>query len=502
MPTNAKHRVEYGDFQTPLELARQVCNLLAQRGVCPTSILEPTCGIGSFLVAARGLFQKAEKLVGVDINSRHVDATVQSLNPDADDRVIQIIQGDFFQLDWRNLIQALPDPLLVLGNPPWVTNAVLGLLNSTNLPPKSNFQNHRGIDAITGKSNFDIAEWMLLQCMAWFDQRRGTLAMLCKTSTARRVLRHCWQNSYRLAKSAVYIIDAQKHFGVAVESCLLIAEFDEETGPCECQMYSGVVNGTSLPTFGLRDRRLVADLLAYDRCRHLFCPGNPRWRSGVKHDCKSVMELQSIDGRFVNGLNEEVEIEDTCLFPMYKGSEISKRDIESPKRWMLIPQRHISENTAFLRDIAPRTWKYLLDHADRLDRRASSIYKRRPRFSVFGVGEYTFSEWKVALAALYKQPRFAVVGPFHGKPAVLDDTCYFLPCESKYHANAVAQVLNSSITRDALSAYVFSDAKRPITLEVLNSMNLMEIAKSLGWSDTELSSSFKQASTQRQECLF
>ena len=43
---------EYGDFQTPPELASQVCKLLADRGMNPASVLEPTCGIGNFLLAA------------------------------------------------------------------------------------------------------------------------------------------------------------------------------------------------------------------------------------------------------------------------------------------------------------------------------------------------------------------------------------------------------------------------------------------------------------------
>ena len=32
-----------------------------------------------------------------------------------------------------------------------------------NLPEKKNFMGLRGMDARTGKSNFDIAEWMLIQ---------------------------------------------------------------------------------------------------------------------------------------------------------------------------------------------------------------------------------------------------------------------------------------------------------------------------------------------------
>ena len=53
----SKHKAEYGDFQTPLELARDACRLLANRGLKPASIVEPTCGKGSFLAAAAECFE-------------------------------------------------------------------------------------------------------------------------------------------------------------------------------------------------------------------------------------------------------------------------------------------------------------------------------------------------------------------------------------------------------------------------------------------------------------
>ena len=44
-----KKKIEYGDFQTPYDLAFQVCNVLKSWGIKPNSILEPTCGTGNFL---------------------------------------------------------------------------------------------------------------------------------------------------------------------------------------------------------------------------------------------------------------------------------------------------------------------------------------------------------------------------------------------------------------------------------------------------------------------
>src|SRR5437899_2194485 len=64
---------EFGDFQTPRTLARQVCKLLADRGLSPAAIVEPTCGIGNFLFAALERFPTAASAVGIEINSGYVE---------------------------------------------------------------------------------------------------------------------------------------------------------------------------------------------------------------------------------------------------------------------------------------------------------------------------------------------------------------------------------------------------------------------------------------------
>ena len=147
---------------------------------------------------------------------------------------------------------------------------------------------------------------------------------------------------------------------------------------------------------------------------------------------------------------------------------------------MLVTQRNVAEDTAGIRSVAPKTWRYLASHADRLDGRASSIYRKRPRFSVFGVGDYSFAPSKVAVAGLYKELGFAGVGRFAGKPIVLDDTCYFLPCRTKRQADGIASVLNSEVSREFFSAFVFRDAKRPITIEILQRLDLAALAREVG----------------------
>ena len=64
--------IEYGDFQTPENLARDVCALLARQDVRPAALLEPTCGLGRFLFAGLDRFEEVKKAIGADINADYI----------------------------------------------------------------------------------------------------------------------------------------------------------------------------------------------------------------------------------------------------------------------------------------------------------------------------------------------------------------------------------------------------------------------------------------------
>lgn len=191
-----RERIEFGDFQTPPALARQVVDLLRSRGLSPRCVLEPTCGLGSFVEASLAGFPSS-CVVALDVNADHVrkTAALERL-PSTHDR-LRCRVANFFAEDWTESLRALPKPILIIGNPPWVTASGLGAIGSANTPQKSNFQHRRGLDALTGKSNFDVAEWMLLRLLEAGAQSEVVLAMLVKTSVARRVLAHLWTTGAR-----------------------------------------------------------------------------------------------------------------------------------------------------------------------------------------------------------------------------------------------------------------------------------------------------------------
>jgi hypothetical protein len=226
---------------------------------------------------------------------------------------------------------------------------------------------------------------------------------------------------------------------------------------------------------GHRDGKTIGDLDAFDATLHLVGKSPQKWRSGVKHDASSVMELtRTPTGEFINGLDETVTMEGDLLFPLLKGS-----DVGSNKQWRekftIVTQRFVGESTDQIKTIAPLTWKYLEDHGTQLDARGSSIYAKNPRFSIFGVGDYAFKPWKIAICALYKKLEFRLIGPIEGKPVMFDDTVYFISFDSKEEAEVALAQLNSAEARRLLNSMIFWDEKRPIKTTILNAVDFERV---------------------------
>jgi len=447
-----RRRVERGDWQTPIALARGVCAALPRADFA--AVLEPTCGRGAFLAAARERWPGAA-LVGRELDPDHLRAAAASV-PEAD-----LAEADFFTTDWAAELAALPSPALVLGNPPWVTRAVLGALGSTNSPAREGGR-QRGLDALTGKSNFDVSEWMIERLLAALGGH--TLAMLCKRSVARRIV-----TSHPERGGEVRAIDAARWFDASVDAVLLVVRPD--AAPGRWPIHGSLASTAPARRWGLVDGALTRDVDAYLRTRDLEGAGGPTWRSGIKHDCARVMELT----RDADGLHSRVErgldLEPAVVFPWLKGSDVANGRLR-PRRAVVLPQRRLGDDTTALARTAPKAWAYLTRHRAALDGRKSRVYRDRPPFSVFGVGDYAFAPYKIAIAGLYPRLAFRLVGPHDDRPVLLDDTCYFLPFEARAEAEAVLRRLDAPRARAFFEARWFPDAKRPIHKGLLAALDL------------------------------
>lgn len=480
MSRDKKKKIEYGDFQTPPDLTDEVCRFLHQSGIEPRSIVEPTCGEGNFLLSVMECFPQVEMGIGLELNAEYIERTNGKLcgKPYADR--IKVIHEDFFNLDWKSITSKFPEPILVIGNPPWVTNSSLGVLSSQNLPQKTNFQKHNGLDALTGKSNFDISEWMAIRILDWFSIKSGCVALLCKTAVARKILQSACQNRLPVVRASLYLIDAKKYFEASVDAGLLVCELGEGSTNYDCSVYERLDRQLYLSTFGTRGRLSIANLDPFKRWKHLEGRGPYQWRSGIKHDCSKIMELRGQFPSLTNGLGETIQLESLYVFPLLKSSDVANGRHPSPSRSVIVTQNQVGKDTQPIREEAPKTWAYLKQHQALFEKRKSSIYKGKPPFSIFGVGDYAFAPWKVAISGLYKQLSFRAIGPREGKPVMLDDTCYFIPCNSEGEARLLEVLLNSQTANQFFGAFIFWDAKRPITASLLNRLDLFKLASELG----------------------
>ncbi len=481
-------RRDLGDFQTPRELVTEVLATLGPIGSRWPRVLEPTCGRGHFL---GGLLEHASpprELQAIEIQPGHCRAAVELAAGHRDrDIGVTITCADIFGLDLsRDLAWRQDGPLLVIGNPPWVTNAELGSLASTQVPPKSNVKGLGGMAARTGASNFDLAEAVWLKLARELADEAPTIAILCKTSVARGILQFAHRAGLPIESASIRRIDAARWFDASVDACLFQATLarrdpaQETDGRVGIPVYPGLTSAEAATVMGFSRGWLIADREAHRRCDFAdgVCPGT--WRQGLKHDAASVMEL-TIDAdahaghRLRDRSGDPVDVEAEFAYPLIKGADLKRMPADRPRRAVLVTQRRIGEDTNRLARDAPKLWAYLRANAGRFAARKSSIYRGQPPFALFGVGPYSFVPFKVAICGLHKAPAFRAVGPVEGRPVMLDDTCYFLACSSPAEAAVLAALCNDPTAMDLIRAASFPDAKRPITKGLLQRLDLRAI---------------------------
>ena len=484
-PVQDRHSAsrEWGDFQTPPNLAERVCNYLVETGISPTVIIEPTYGTGNFLFAALKAFPTAKLIYGVEVQEQYewhvkVALLIRALLGNRSSTDIELHHDNIFTHRFTESTNNALDYLLI-GNPPWVTSAELGSLGSRNLPKKQNIKTLNGMDALTGKSNFDISEFILLRLLDSFSERRGTLAMLCKSSTAKNIVEILPKRQFKVSNIRTLEIDASREFGVSVEACLLVMELGTPHKTMTCQVAALARPDQVTREFGWVGRKFVSNIQDYRTCSGIDGESSLIWRQGLKHDCSKIMELDVRQNTLVNGNDQVVDIEDGFSYWLLKSSDLRTFEAGKPRKKVIVTQDRLNDDTSVLQAKAPRLWEYLVRHGEYLDKRKSSIYRGRPRFSIFGIGEYSFKLYKVATSGLYKQPCFSLVCPAQGQPIMLDDTCYFVGFDVYPDALFTASLLNSQVVKQFLRSVVFADAKRPYTKEVLMRINLARVASKM-----------------------
>ncbi len=474
-------RAEYGDFQTNSDLANKIAKQLSLKNISPELVIEPTCGKGNFIIASLSHFKAIKKVFGIEIYRPYVWETKFNIldfflsNPNNHKTEITITHCSIFDFDFKNISKQFPTgKLLIIGNPPWVTNSKLGSLNSSNLPKKTNFKNQNGLDAMTGKGNFDIAEYITIMLLEAFQTHKGNLSLLVKNSVIKNIVFEQNTKHFRIGEIEKHNIDSKKEFNVSVEASLLYCQLNSNPS-YECKELDFYSANNKLK-FGWVNSKFVSNITDYVETKKIdnICPFE--WRQGIKHDCSSIMELERINGQFVNNLSEEVILEEGLIYGFLKSSDLKNTIIKNTRKYTIVTQTKVGQETSYIQHLYPETYTYLKKNISNFQSRKSSIYIGKPPFSIFGIGDYSFKPYKVAISGLYKTYHFTLVLPQNDKPVMLDDTCYFIGFDKIEYAVYAIILLNSKTTEEFLKSITFSDAKRVFTKDVLMRLDLLKLS--------------------------
>ena len=484
-------RVSYGDWQTPMSLAEKICDIHLSKFGSPDIVIEPTCGLGAFVLSALRKFQNIKEFYAIEINRQYASELKLKIllnaltSPSQSHPDIYIYNTDFFEFDFIPIIEKskrMGWNMAIIGNPPWVTNSTQGKNNSKNIPFKSNIFKLKGIDAITGKSNFDISEYISLKLLHLSEINTGGISFLLKNSVIRNILIKQHTERLHLGNIEQRLIDASIEFDVSADASCFFAQFG--CTPSFICNVSDFYSNTYIQQYGWVDDSFVSNTESYKAVSRYDKKSSYIWRSGIKHDCAAILELTHSNGKYTNGLGEIVQIEDDLIYPLLKSSDINNYQENQFRKFIIVPQRRVGDNTSELKYSHPHAFSYLSKYENVFSGRKSSIYKGKDKFSIFGIGDYSFKPYKIIVSSLYKSVKFILVSQTDGKPIMVDDTCYQLDFDNLEEAKCILNALNSNEICSLLQSLVFKDAKRVVTKSLLMRLDLAQLCNDKGIKTT------------------
>ena len=194
-------------------------------------------------------------------------------------------------------------------------------------------------------------------------------------------------------------------------------------------------------------------------------------RHGAKDDLKSVFEIS---------YSKFKEIEQDFVYPYLKSKDIVRWGTLSYS-YRIIPQKKSGENNEiFLQNDLPMTYKYLLANRQALEKRKSTWLKTGPFYSVFGVGKYTWSKYKVAWCRLGFRPEFCVISTENDsilgeKTLIPGDHFMFIPFDKEKEAHAICALLNSTPYIKTLGG-ISHKSKSALSKKVVSSLSLPQFS--------------------------
>ena len=175
-------------------------------------------------------------------------------------------------------------------------------------------------------------------------------------------------------------------------------------------------------------------------------------------------------------------IEPNLLFPLLRAANVCRWKAEpeikiivtheSQMRLKAIPEERMQAEF-------PKSFAYLKRFEPQLRKRAAFrryFSEDSPFYSLFNIGEYSFSRWKVIWTRIGKVEA-AVVGPVEGKPCIPQETITLVDCSGEDEAHFLAAAINSTPFQFAVSSFSQRGGKSMGSMHVLRYVRIPQFAR-------------------------
>ncbi|MFC1929735.1 Eco57I restriction-modification methylase domain-containing protein [Chloroflexota bacterium] len=161
--------------------------------------------------------------------------------------------------------------------------------------------------------------------------------------------------------------------------------------------------------------------------------------------------------------SQQAPIEPELLYPLLRGQDL-KRWYAQPCLQIILaqnPDTRIGWDEDWMKETLPKTYAYFKRFETQLRQRSGFrkyFESEGPFYSIYNVGSYTLSKYKVAWTRVATDIKAAVVTPVENpiiglKPIIPADTATFVAFDTETEAHYFASLLNSSPSRFVIASY-------------------------------------------------
>ncbi len=522
--TAHERRLQLGEYYTPRGVSELSVGEVDVDDFASETFLDPACGSGVFLATCIDAKREAlagelppdvlvdvitDTVYGIDLNPVAVKsakltyllALLPLLEAEGIDRLeLPVFLTDSLGLTRDDEIRFGGDELdlnvdHLVGNPPWITWGNLServrdawretYVTQLELVP------HHGVETRLGHANDDISVPFVWVCIHRYLDDGGDASFVLKRDITKgpagRLFRAQRVRSRPVAVRRIHDFNRLRPFGADVEVHSAVYTLDADSGaefPIPVDSWEGAADE---PEFSSVEA--MRDTLARDEIGMVPVDDDDPSSSWVREDAES-RALGTCEHDIRHGVKDDAqdvysidraqldELEHDHIYPYINSRHVVKYGLFGHDLH-LVPLRRVDEdNEAELARNCPKTYEYLRSNRQALDDRSSAWLEDGTFYNVFGLGAYTWSDYKVVWCRLGFKPHFAVVSTVDdedlGETTVVPgDHFMFISTDNEYEAHFLAALLNSSVYQKSIEGMA-SDGKASLSKAVVSRLALPE----------------------------